>query len=300
VRICSVAGVVAAVTSGCALRNKKPEAADGESPADKHYDVAVGSFHNGMFEDAKLQLSRALAVDPEHADSHYLRGVLLLHEGKTIVDAVEIEQCLQDEAAEQQRTRARGLHREAGQAFAAAAKHYPEGASGRGRALNSLSVVDLYFDDATHAIEHAKAAMDERFYADRYSALSNLGWAHYGSGDLVTATADLRQAVLLNPDFCVARYRLAQVYLDSNLPEQALEQAAFVTGNPRCPIQDAQRLLGAAHLRLGQDDEAEAAFGTCVEMAPKSCLAQECSAMLQGAGAGSAVARRPSASDGSP
>src|SRR5688572_16913666 len=103
VRICSVAGVVAAVTSGCALRSKKPAAADGESPADKHYDVAVGSFHNGMFEDAKLQLSRALAVDPEHADSHYLRGVLLLHEGKTIVDAVEIEQCLQDEAAEQQR-----------------------------------------------------------------------------------------------------------------------------------------------------------------------------------------------------
>src|SRR5436190_14432738 len=102
--------VLALALAACAGRSKRDAPSDGMSAADKHYDVAVGSFHNGMFEDAKLQLEKALAADPKHADSHYLRGVLLLHEGKTLIDAIEGEQCLDDDAAEQQRTRARDLH----------------------------------------------------------------------------------------------------------------------------------------------------------------------------------------------
>ena len=64
----------AAAAIGCASARPQKKAgvdAPRTSPADKHYDVAVGSFHNGMFEDAKIQLQRALAADPDHADSHY-------------------------------------------------------------------------------------------------------------------------------------------------------------------------------------------------------------------------------------
>lgn len=271
----------AAAATGCAgRRGKKDGEPPGESQADKHYDVAVGSFHNGMFADAKLQLDKALASDPEHADSHYLRGVLLLNEGKTIVDAIEYEQCLIDDAAIQQRSRAELLHREAAQAFERAAGHYDEGAAGRGRALNSLSVVDLYFHDNDRAISHAEAALGVQFYTDRYSALSNLGWAHYQEGDLVSATASLRQAVLINPDYCVGHYRLAQVYLDSGLTESALEHAVKVMESPRCPIQDAYRIAGVARLRLGHDGDAQEAFRKCVEIAPRSCLAQDCEKLL--------------------
>jgi tetratricopeptide (TPR) repeat protein len=234
-----------------------------------------------MFEDAKLQLERALRADPEHADSYYLRGVLLLNEGRTLVDAVETVQCLQDDAAELQRHRAQELHAKAREAFAAAATHYPEGASGRGRANNSLSVVSLFFHEHEAAIEHSRAALEQRFYADRYSALANMGWAHYNLGDLVSATNELRQAVLLNPDFCVARYRLAQVYVDAALPEQAVEQARLVVDDPRCPIQDAHRILGVASLRLGDEATARAAFGSCVALAPRSCLARDCGRFLQ-------------------
>ena len=205
----------------CAGRQPKggEKAPDGTSAADNHYDVAVGSFHNGMFEDAKLQIEKALAVDPKHADSYYLRGVLYLQEGKSLVDAVESEQCLEDEAAEQQRTRAQQLHRRARESFQAAADNFDEGAAGRGRAFNSLSVVDLHFHAPERAITHARKALGEKFYSDRYSALANLGWAYYGAGDLVSATSELRQSVLLNPDYCVGRYRLAQVYLDQGLPD---------------------------------------------------------------------------------
>lgn len=273
---------LAAPSISCAGRNRDGQSpsSDGTSAADKHYDVAVGSFHNGMFEDAKLQIEKALSVDPKHADSYYLRGVLLLNEGKSLVDAVESEQCLEDEAAEQQRVRAQELHRRAREAFTAAADNYDEGAAGRGRAFNSLSVIDLHFHAPERAIDHARKALGEKFYSDRYSALANLGWAYYGAGDLVSATSELRQAVLLNPDFCVGRYRLAQVYLDVGLPEQALEQAESVVSNERCPIQDAHRILGAARLRLGLQSEADTAFASCIEIAPRSCLARQCQRLM--------------------
>jgi tetratricopeptide (TPR) repeat protein len=280
--------LVVATLAACAGRNKEAEGRDPgaptNSPADKHYDVAVGSFHNGMFEDARRQLDRALAVDPKHADSHYLQGVLMLNEGKTIVDAIETDRCLTDASADLQRERADQLHRQAASAFEHAVDNYPKGAAGRGRARNSLAVVDLFFQDAEHAIEHADEALEEQFYTDRYSALANLGWAYYHKGDLIRATTELRQAVLMNGEYCVARYRLAQVYLESGLPEQALEQAQSVADNPRCPIQDVHRIVGAASLRLGQVAEAQHAFETCVAMAPRSCLAQDCARFVDGEG----------------
>src|SRR5690606_20339642 len=114
-------------------------------------------------------------ADPEHPDSYYLQGVLMLNEARTLVDAVEIDACLEDDAAELQRQRAQQLHAKAREAFEAAAVHYPDGAAGRGRANNSLAVVSLFFHEHEAAIEHSRAALEQRFYADRYSALANMG-----------------------------------------------------------------------------------------------------------------------------
>jgi type IV pilus assembly protein PilF len=153
-------------------------------------------------------------------------------------------------------------------------------------------VVSLFFEEHEAAIEQSRAALDQRFYADRYSALANLGWAYYNLGDLVSATNELRQAVLLNPDACVARYRLAQVYLDTGQPEQAVEQAKLVVDDSRCPIQDAHRILGVASLRVGDEPTARDAFGSCVTLAPRSCLAQDCGRFLgDEPSAGDAIAR---------
>jgi type IV pilus assembly protein PilF len=275
------------------MRNEGKPESPGESTADKHYDVAVGSFHNGMYEDAKMNLERALAVDPRHAESHYLRGVLLLNEGRNIVDSIELQQCLTDRASDQQRDRAESLHRQAAESFGRAVECFDEGAAGRGRAFNSMSVVALYFHETERAIEHARAALAEQFYTDRYSALSNLGWALHNDGDSISATAELRQAVLINPDYCVGRYRLAHVYLDAGLVEQALEEAEAVIENDRCPIQDAYRIAGVARMRLGRDVDAEQAFAACVQLAPKSCLARDCRKLQGPAGGQTTLAGAP-------
>jgi len=270
----------ACTAMACAGHSDQPPGEPERSGADKYYDVAVGSFHNGLFEDAKVQLDRALRDDPKHADSHYLRGVLFLQEGKAIVDSIEIEQCLVDAAADQQRERAEELHLASEAAFSAAVKGYPEDGAGRGRALNSLAVVALFFQRYEDAIEHSRAALGVQFYTDRYSALSNLGWAHYKQGDLVSATAELRQAIMLNPEYCVGHYRLSQVYLENGLVEQALEHAGTVARNERCPIQDAHRIEGVAFRRLAREEEASAALVGCIEVAPKSCLSEDCRQLL--------------------
>lgn len=269
--------------AGCAGRTDGGSASgeDGGPPADKYYEIAVGSFHNGMLEDAKAQIRSALRADENHADSLYLLGVILLHEGKSMVDSVESEMCLTDAAAGNQRVRADELHSEAHASFERAAAAYEEHEPGRGRAFNSMSVVSLHFHDYERAIEEARHALDVQFYTERYSALSNLGWAYYRKGDMVEAMTELRQAVMFNPEYCVGRYRLAQVYLDSDLNAQAAEEITRVISNERCPIQDAHRLYGVASLRLGQGGEASAAFDACVALAPRSCLASECQRFSQ-------------------
>ena len=85
---------------------------------------------------------------------------------------------------------------------------------------------------------------------------------------------------MINPDYCVGRYRLAQVYLDSERPDLALEHAEVVASDDRCPIQDAHRIVGVANLRLGRADDAAGAFESCVALAPRSCLAVDCSRFL--------------------
>jgi type IV pilus assembly protein PilF len=253
---------------------RSPEAL--QESADNHYEIALGSAQNGSFDDAKKQLELALEAIPEHGNAHYLMGLILLHEGRTIVEFIESEMCLTDEAADAQRLRADELHRVAHESFSAAAAAYDQNDPGLGRAYNSMAVVSLYFHDYARAREELENALATQFYTEKYSALANLGWAYYEQGDLVQAMTELRQSVLMNPDYCVGRYRLAQVYLDYEMTEQALEEAERVVADDRCPIQDAHRVVGIARMRLGQQKSASAAFQDCLELAPRSCLANAC------------------------
>ncbi|MCA9684371.1 MAG: tetratricopeptide repeat protein [Myxococcales bacterium] len=270
----ALAVLVGSVTTGCAHDKRSP----GEllDSANNHYDIALGSAQSGAFDDAKKQLELALEAVPEHGNALYLMGLIQLHEGRTIIEFIESEMCLTDEAAAAQRGRADDLHRAAHESFSRAAASFDEHDPGLGRAYNSMAVVSLYFHDNEQAQKELDAALGAQFYTEKYSALANLGWAYYEQGDLVAAMTELRQSVLMNPDYCVGRYRLAQVYLDSEMTEQALEEISRVVEDDRCPIQDAHRVAGIAQMRLGQGSEASESFQSCLELAPRSCLANAC------------------------
>jgi type IV pilus assembly protein PilF len=269
--------LLAALALGaCAHGQDRRSPEDLLDSANNHYDIALGSAQNGSFDDAKKQLELALESVPEHGNAHYLLGLIRLNEGRTIVEFIEAEMCLTDEAADAQRLRADELHRAAHESFGKAAAAFGENDPGIGRAYNSMAVVSLYFHDHARAREELEKALAAQFYTEKYSALANLGWAFYEQGDLVQAMTELRQSVLMNPDYCVGRYRLAQVYLDYDMTAQALEEAERVIGDERCPIQDAYRVAGIARMRLGQQQDANEAFQGCFELAPRSCLASAC------------------------
>jgi Tfp pilus assembly protein PilF len=183
---------------------------------------------------------------------------------------------LTDDAAELQRERADDLHRRAREEFLAATEGYDEMEPGRGRAFNSMSVVSLYFHDFEAAEREARSALEVQFYTERYSALANLGWAYYQQGNLVEAMTELRQSVMLNPDFCVGHLRLAQVYQEYGFLEPAAEAISRVVGDERCPIPEAHRLHAEIALRMGQEADAAAAYASCVAVAPRSCIAKTC------------------------
>lgn len=281
-------GLFGLSSSGCAHDKKSPE--ELLQTADNHYEIALGSAQTGSYDDAKKQLEMAVEAMPEHGNAHYLTGLIALNEGRTIIEFIESEMCLTDASAEAQRLRADDLHRAAHAAFSRAAASYPDNDPGLGRAYNSMAVVSLYFHDYSRAREELEAALSTQFYTEKYSALANLGWAYYEQGDLVSAVTELRQSVLMNPDYCVGRYRLAQVYLDYDMTEQALEEAERVITDDRCPIQDAYRVAGIARMRLGQLGQAGQEFESCLQIAPRSCLADACRQFM---GLAAADAPRP-------
>jgi type IV pilus assembly protein PilF len=275
----SLALALLCATPACAGSDKRsPEQL--RDSADNHYEIALGSAQTGSFDDAKKQLEMALTAVPEHANAHYLLGLIRLHEGRTIVEFIESEMCLLDAAADAQRVRADDLHRQAHESFAQAAAAFGDSDPGLGRAYNSMAVISLYFHDYERAEQELEQALAARFYTEKYSALANLGWSFYERGDLIRAITELRQSVLMNPDYCVGRYRLAQVYLDYGMTEQALEEIERVIADERCPIQDAHRVAGIARMRLGFGPDAAEAFQSCLELAPRSCLASACRQFL--------------------
>lgn len=285
-RIASLLGptlALALALSACAGQDRRSPQ-DRTDAANKHYEIALGSAQIGSFDDAKKQIDLALQDWPDHGDALYLLGLIQLHEGRSIIEFIEAETCLTDESADQQRDRADELHRAAHESFGKAAATYGERDPGLGRAYNSMAVVSLYFHDYERAKGELEHALDAQFYNEKYSALANLGWAYYEQGDEVAAITELRQAVLMNPDYCVGRYRLAQVYLDAEMTEQALEEIERVIADERCPIQDAHRVAGIAKMRLGFGEDAGQSFEACLQVAPRSCLANACRQFLSIAG----------------
>lgn len=282
--------LVAYALSACASSRRKDTESKRRS-AERFYEVGVASFHNGMLEDAKVQLRKSLALDAKFAPAHYLRGLIDLREGVKMVDALSVEMCLEDEASHRSRLRADELHRHARGSFEKAIEFAKAQDPVLGRALNSMSVVSAYFKDFDRSAKEAERAANSDVYTERYSALGNLGWAYLQGGDPVQAMTELRQALLINPDFCVARYRLAMAYLKVNRPQDAKREIDQVLEDPRCPIQDAHRVLGQAQLRLGDPDKAREAFLACVAAAPESCLAKECARRLEPMAGDQAAAR---------
>lgn len=237
------------------------------------YELAAKYFANHRVEAALEELRLALEADPESADAHNMLGLVALKQGHDHLMQLEASSCLKGRDAELVRADAMSRFSEAERHFKRALALRPLFAE----AWNNLSVAALQQRSWDEAIVAARNALKDATYATPELARGNLGWAYYEKKDLQNAWKELHEAVSRNPGFCVGRYRLAKVYVDRGEAEQAAQiLEPLLADSKRCPIQEAQLLGGLICERTRARDRARELFQRCIEMAPRSCLADEC------------------------
>jgi Tfp pilus assembly protein PilF len=261
-----VLGALAALFVSCAHQERH----DPEASAKR---LAVGQdyYAKHMVPAALIEIQRALDLDPENPEAHYLMGILKMGQGVEHIELAERAACLHGAKAEAERVDATLKMHEAEGAFQRAIQYRPYYAE----AFDGLAVVAIYTKNFDQAVKYEERAQENAVFAENPIARGNLGWAYYGKKDFIRAEKELREAVAKSPEFCVGRYRLGQVLFDQGEFSAAAEQLSTLSQR-KCPIQEAYRVLGLAEQRLHAEASAKQAFETCIQLAPKSCLAEEC------------------------
>jgi Tfp pilus assembly protein PilF len=253
---------------GCASRPKRdPE------QSQIRYQLAAGYFRDQRVEAAIEELQKSLQADTENADAYNMIGIIALRQGHDYMAQLETASCLKGKDAESVRGDAQAKFKEAIKNLRKAVELRPEFPE----AWNNLSVAEFQLQSWDAAIEAAQNALKDAAYATPEMARANLGWAYYQKKDIQSAWKELHEAVSRAPGFCVARYRLAKVYVDRGETDQAVDALAPVVSDVnRCPIQEAQLLGGLLNERKRELASARELFQRCVDMAPRSCVADEC------------------------
>lgn len=256
-----------AASGGCASGPKRnPE------QSNLRYELAVNDYKARRIEAAIEDLREALKADPENADAYHMLGIIALNQGADYVAQAETSACLRGGDAALVREDATKKFREAEGHLKRAVELRPDFPM----AWNNLAVAALQLQDWDLAANAATNALKSPTYSEPEIARANLGWAYFHKRELQRAWKELHEAVSRAPRFCVGQYRLAKVYFERGDVAAAAEHADAVVANKSCPIQEAYLLNGLLSQRLKQGDRARELFDRCAALAPKSCLAAEC------------------------
>lgn len=239
--------------------------------------MANDYFRAHRTEAALEELRKSIELDPENADAYDLLGLIALAQGAEYVRQAETVACLRGGDADAVRRDAVAKFRDAQQHLRKATTLRP----GFSEAWNNLSVASLQLESYDEAAAAAENALKDVAYPSPEFARSNLGWALFHKKNLNGAWKELHEAVARAPGFCVGRYRLAKVHFERGQLDQAAEEIDAVTANSACPIQEAYLLAGLVHQRRKDNAGARALFERCMAVAPRACLAGECSRYLQ-------------------
>lgn len=240
--------------------------------SERRYLLGADLFQKNMLAPAMEELTKAVELNTDNADAHNLLGLVYLRKAVEGEELFSRSQCLRGDALSLEKQGADADFVKAEKEFRAAVKIRPDFSE----AHNNLTVVAQHFGRFDEAISEAESALSNIAYREAFAAEGNLGLAYTSKGDLVRAAAQLRKAVFEQPKFCVGHFRLAEVYKQQNELDQARSELDLVFADKSCPIQEAYHLGGIVWLKLGDRDHSRELFRHCVELAPKSCLAREC------------------------
>jgi type IV pilus assembly protein PilF len=240
--------------------------------SDKRYLLGADYFNKGLVAPALEELLKAVELNPNNPDAHNLLGLLFLRKGAEAEEMSVRAQCLKGDELSLEKQEMDDHFKKAEEQFREAVRlkaNFSE-------ALNNLAVVAIHFGRYDEAIGFGEKALANIIYHKPYAAEGNLGLAYLNKHDYARASKELRQALFDQPQFCVGRYRLAKVYYEQQEWERAAEELDRVTADKACPIQEAFHLAGMVALRRQDRPHAAELFQRCVQLAPKSCIAKEC------------------------
>ena len=271
--ICVLASAVWALSAlACASRPRRDP-----DQSQVLYELGAKYYANRRVEAAIEELQKALKADPENADAYNMLGIIALKQGADYLTQLETAACLRGRDAEV-------VREDALQKFHEAEAHFKKAVELRkefSHAWNNLSVASFHLEDWDGSIAAARNALKDPTYAEPQMARANLGWAYYYKKDLLNAWKELHEAVSQASGFCVGQYRLAKVYVDRGEIDSAAEEVDAVIANEKCPIQEAYLLGGLIHERRKERDRARTLFERCASLAPRSCMAGECTRYAQ-------------------
>jgi type IV pilus assembly protein PilF len=147
--------------------------------------------------------------------------------------------------------------------------------------LTQILIWQQKYDEAVRTIEPLTR---DPAYIEAHLAWGNMGWALTLGGQLDRGLEALRNAVALQPKFCVGHYRLAvaeEKKGDAAGAEASLTRALEVEA-PECKnLQDAWEARARLRAKAGRLEEARADYLKCKEISPETKLGKACMVALR-------------------
>ncbi|MBN2723880.1 MAG: tetratricopeptide repeat protein [Deltaproteobacteria bacterium] len=223
---------------------------------------------------ALVELRKAIIADSSHVRAHFELGLIYLKKATTEIDMGTRVQCFQGDEKKESSDRWKDLLIKSRKHFTFSARDKELKSS----SYNNISAIDLYLEDWESALEHSKIAMSDLVYQETHVASSNVGWAYFNMKNYPRAISHLKQALISQKNFCLARYRLARIYYKMGRYDDSEREfdRTLKQGPPCNGIQEAWLYGAMSKLKRGDAVVAKDYLRKCSIIAPQSCIAAQC------------------------
>jgi type IV pilus assembly protein PilF len=263
--------VLALAAAGCpGTRTRDPK------KSNTRLDLAKDFLRKGQLEAAEQEGQKALGFDARNVEAHNVLGLVDFVRALNNFKDREVDQCLTGVDRDAAMPDFDQFLKNADQHFGRAVEINPE----FGEGWADRGAVALQLEDYDRALQHLEKALGFPSQLENVALTrSNLGWAHFQKKNDVEAAKHLRQSLQFQPGMCVSTYRLGRVYFARKEWQKALERFQAVTGDAGCPIQEAHLYLIMTYQAM-RTPISKSAADRCVALAPDSCTAARCRALL--------------------
>jgi len=224
---------------GCATTGSDPTDEMRLKQAKSHFEIGIDHMDNGRYAQALQSLMEAESLDPKNARIHVALAEAYMHRGKAADAEAHLKRALEI---------------------------YPAYHDAR---LN-LSALYLKTGRFAEAARHSQILVDDPTFPATWRALTNVGLAELGRGDLEAARKSLQLAYEYNRTYWPALLSLGTLAQREGRMREAIEyyEQALAQKPPSSARAELNYRLGEVYVALGKREQAMGHLKTAVAQAP--------------------------------